>query len=208
MNYLFSIIIGYFLGSIPTAYLILKINNGIDITQYGTGNVGAMNSYEVSNSKIIGFLVLIIDALKGLLSVYLVILIFHGDFTLPAISLMFAVLSHCFNPWLNFKGGRGLATSFGGTILIFPVLPIIWILFWSISYFLNKEIILSNLISTVLSLIIVSISHNMILRYSFPHADSISTVLFFSIALLIIIFIKHIDPLNELIRNHKTKEKR
>ena len=54
------------LGSIPTAYLVLRKVHGIDITNTGTGNMGAMNSFEITNSKVIGILVLLIDALKGL----------------------------------------------------------------------------------------------------------------------------------------------
>ena len=67
MEYLLSSIIGYLFGSIPTAYLLLKRTRGIDITNAGTGNVGAMNSYEVTNSKSIGIIVLLIDFLKGMI---------------------------------------------------------------------------------------------------------------------------------------------
>ena len=206
MNYLLSSFIGYLVGSFPTAYVILQKSHGIDITKNGTGNVGAMNTYEVTNSKLTGLLVLFIDALKGLLSVYILILIFPGNFTLSALSLTFAILSHCFNPWLNFKGGRGLATSFGGTILIFPLLPITWILLWILVYIFRKEIIISNLIATIASLVLVLFFNNISIKYSFPHADSVSSVLFFTVSILIIIFIKHIDPLTELITNYKSKE--
>ena len=68
MEYLLSAIIGYFFGSIPSAYLILKKKKGIDITSAGTGTVGAMNSYEVTNSKSIGLLVLFLDFIKPLSS--------------------------------------------------------------------------------------------------------------------------------------------
>ena len=206
MNYLLSSLIGYLVGSFPTAYVILRKSHGIDITKNGTGNVGAMNSYEVTNSKVTGLLVLLIDALKGLLSVYIIILIFPGNFSLPAISLTFAILSHCFNPWLYFKGGRGLATSFGGTILIFPLLPITWILLWTLVYVFRKEIIISNLLATIASLVLILFFNNISIKYSFPHADSVSSVLFFTTSILIIIFIKHIDPLTELITNYKSKE--
>ena len=54
MNYFLSVVIGYILGSFPTAYLILKQAKGIDITGQGSGNVGAYNSFEVSKSKIDG----------------------------------------------------------------------------------------------------------------------------------------------------------
>ena len=66
MQYLISIIIGYLLGSIPTAYLLLKITKGIDIRKSGSGNVGAFNSITTSKSKFIGLVVLLIDFSKGL----------------------------------------------------------------------------------------------------------------------------------------------
>ncbi len=114
MEYLISSVAGYLFGSLPTAYLVLKRSKNIDITESGTGNVGAMNSYEITNSKMIGILVFLIDALKGILSVILMKIIFPGEFVFPALALVFAVFSHCFNPWLKFKGGRGLATAAGG----------------------------------------------------------------------------------------------
>ena len=130
MEFLFSALIGYLLGSFPTAFLILKKSKGINITERGSGNVGAMNSFEVSNSKVIGLVVLVIDALKGLLSVYLPLLFFQVNFMPPAIALFFAVFAHCFNPWLNFKGGRGLATAAGGASLLFPFALVVWGILW------------------------------------------------------------------------------
>ena len=54
MDILLSAFIGYIIGSIPTAYLILKKKSGLDIRNEGSGNVGTLNSYEVTNSKKIG----------------------------------------------------------------------------------------------------------------------------------------------------------
>jgi glycerol-3-phosphate acyltransferase PlsY len=201
MKYIICAVIGYALGSIPTAYLVLRKAKGIDITNTGTGNMGAMNSYEVTNSKMIGILVLLIDALKGLLSVYIPILIFRGEFAYPAIALIFAVFSHCFNPWMQFKGGRGLATSLGGTILLFPFIPIIWITIWILMYVIKRDISIGNIWATILSLVVILSGNDIIYYYSFPRADSMSSLMFFSSALLLIIFIKHIEPLLEIINN-------
>lgn len=208
MNYIICAVLGYLLGSIPTGYLVLKAERGIDITKSGSGNVGALNALEVSKSKIIGLLVLIIDALKGLLSVYLPILFFPFGFVMPAIALVFAVFSHCFNPWLSFKGGRGLATAAGGTILIFPILPAVWILIWLITFIWKKNVIISNITAIIISIIAILLSEEKDFRYSFPHSNSVSIVLFFAITLMMIIFIKHIEPLNEIIRNYKSSKRK
>ena len=198
MYYLLSSIIGYLLGSVPTGYLLLK-RKGINIITTGSGNVGAMNTFDITNSKVTGLLVFFIDAIKGLLSVYIPLLFFPFGFSYAAIALLFAVLSHCYNPWIKFKGGRGLATSLGGTLLIAPFIPSLWLFTWILVYLIKKDILLGNILSTFLAIIIILTFPDTVFKYSFPKAESISSLMFFSTALLIIIFIKHIEPLMELL---------
>ena len=204
MNYLACSLIGYLLGSLPTAYIILRKTHKVDITETGSGNVGAMNSFEVSRSILIGALVFLIDALKGLLSVYLSLLFFNGDFIYPALALFFAVFSHCFNPWLKFKGGRGLATAVGGAILLSPIIPAAWCILWVLVYLFKKDILLANISAIILTIILTISSIEIIYKYSFPTPDSYGTLLMFSVALLTIIFIKHIEPLKEFIDKYKS----
>jgi glycerol-3-phosphate acyltransferase PlsY len=201
MEYLLSAVIGYLLGSFPSAYIMLKRSKGIDITKEGTGNVGAMNSFEITNSKIVGLTVLVIDALKGLLSVYLTLLIFPVNFVFPAVALFFAVFAHCFNPWLDFKGGRGLATAAGGTALLFPFALILWICFWMIVYFYNKDILWANVLAIAAVLIIILSAPAVAIKYSFPGAGTSGELVLFSMAILVIIFVRHIEPLKEIIKN-------
>ena len=198
MYYLLSAIIGYLLGSIPTGYLILK-RKGINIITSGSGNVGAMNTFDITNSKVTGLLVFFIDAIKGLLSVYIPLLLLPFGFSYAAIALLFAILSHCYNPWIKFKGGRGLATSLGGTLLIAPFIPTLWIFTWILVYLIKKDILLGNIVATFLAILIILTFPDFVSQYSFPKAESISSFMFFSTGLLIIIFIKHIDPLMELL---------
>ena len=201
MEYLLSSIIGYLFGSIPSAYLLLKITKGIDITNAGTGNVGAMNSYEVTNSKSIGIIVLIFDFLKGLIPAIGVLYLLENSFFIASLSVLYAIFSHCFNPWLGFKGGRGLATAAGGSAIIFPFLPIVWIVFWILIYLIKKDIHIANIFATVLSLLSVLALHEYIIQYAYPHPVLVSELLLFNSAGLLIIFIKHIDPLKEIISN-------
>ena len=198
MYYLLSAIIGYLLGSIPTGYLILK-KQGINIMASGSGNVGAMNTFDITNSKVTGLLVFFIDAIKGLLSAYLPLLFFPFGFGYAAISLLFGLLSHCYNPWIKFKGGRGLATSLGGTILIAPFIPALRLLTLILVYLIKRDILLGNILATILALLIILTFPDVALKFSFPKAESILSLMFFSTTLLLIIFIKHIDPLIELL---------
>ncbi len=203
MNYFISFFIGFLLGSFPTAFLLLKKYKNIDITSHGSGNMGAMNALVVTKSKSMGIAVLLIDALKGLLSVYLVLLFLPINFVYPAIALLFAVFSHCYNPWLKLKGGRGLATAAGGAALIFPFILFAWLAVWVIVYLMKRSIIFANICATILSLIVVFSSADLAYKYSFPHPDSLAILMLFSCSLMLIIFTKHIDPLRELLNDKK-----
>ncbi len=198
MEYLLSSLIGFLMGSIPAAYILLKKSRGIDITEEGSGNVGAMNSFEITNSKVIGLAVLVIDALKGLLSVYLILLLFPVNFIYPAVSLFFAVFAHCFNPWLGFKGGRGLATAAGGSSLLFPFALIVWGVLWLAVYLFRKDILWANIWAIVMTLIIILTSSDIARKYSFPHAGTRGELILFSMALLTIIFVRHIEPFKRI----------
>jgi len=200
MEYLFSSIIGYVLGSIPTAFLVLKKSKGIDITNTGSGNVGAMNSYEVTNSKFIGFLVFLIDFIKGFLAVLITRLIFNDVFIYPALALLFALFSHCFNPWIKFNGGRGLATASGGSIILFPYLLFIWIVLWILIYILKRDILIANIFATVISLFTVYLTEKIALDYVCTATVTSSELMLFTTSGLLIIFIRHIEPLKEIIK--------
>lgn len=207
MEYLISSTIGYLLGSFPSAYILLKKTRGTDITKEGSGNVGAMNSFEVTNSKLIGISVFLIDFLKGLAATLLPVLLFPNEFIYSALSLLFAVFSHCYNPWIKLKGGRGLATAAGGAAFMFPFLLIVWSVLWVIIYVMRKDILLANISSTVISLFVVFGTSEIAVKYAFPRPVNLGVLLLVSSAVLIIIFIKHIEPLKELIAEQKNNWK-
>lgn len=206
MQYLVSCLIGYLLGSIPTAFIILKKAKGIDITTTGSGNVGAMNSYEISNSKSLGFLVFAIDFIKGSLSVIVVLYFVQTSFVMAGMSLVFAIFSHCFNPWLKFKGGRGLATAAGGNLIVFPFLFVSWIVLWSITYLIKKDILLANILATIISFVFTFLFYTKVINFAYPQPITVNELLLFTSAVLLIIFIKHIEPLVEIISKKKKIE--
>jgi acyl phosphate:glycerol-3-phosphate acyltransferase len=200
MEYSISLIIGYLIGSVPAAYLLAK-RRGIDITETGSGNVGAMNTYEVTNSHSLGIAVLIIDALKGALSVYIPLWIFSFEFSIAGIGLLGAVFSHCFNPWLDFKGGRGLAASAGGIAIILPYLLLVWLILWAIAYFWRKHIHFANITASVLSLFLLLNVSSIAFKYTYPRAESVFELVLFVTGLFLIILIRHIEPLRDIIKN-------
>lgn len=125
-----ALVVAYLLGSIPTAYLAGKLFKGIDIREHGSRSVGATNALRVLG-KGPGLLVFAVDVLKGVAAITFTRLIFmfvYGSFSVapPAtfdlatampwvVSLAaFAVLfGHARSIWLNFTGGKSIATGFG-----------------------------------------------------------------------------------------------
>jgi glycerol-3-phosphate acyltransferase PlsY len=131
----------YLLGSIPTGYLWARAR-GIDIRAVGSGNIGATNVMRVLG-KGPGIAVLLIDALKGFVPVALAPMVFRGvDETVLQIVCCVAVIGgHNWTCWLNFKGGKGIATSAGALLAFLPV-PLtcalgIWILVFGISRYVS-----------------------------------------------------------------------
>lgn len=198
MNFVISFITGYLLGSIPTAYLLIKKNSGLDIRNAGSTNVGAKNAYDVSNSKSIGFLVLAGDFLKGFSAVFIIRYFFPDSFILPMMALLGAVISHCYNPWLSFKGGKGLATTAGGAVLFLPVLVLLWLLFWIVAYIFKRNIIFGNIIAIILTWAIYLTSGDILNKYSLPPAENISTLKITVSILMAIILARHYKSLIEL----------
>lgn len=108
-------IISYILGSIPNAYLIGKYFFNMDIRNLGSGNVGSTNALRNFGRKA-GIATLICDALKGFIAVLIAdkLNVEHA----VAVSLVFVVLGHMYSVFLNFKSGKGVATSFGALLYI------------------------------------------------------------------------------------------
>ncbi len=104
---LLTAIASFLVGSIPFGYLIGRFLYRTDLRKSGSGNIGAMNALRTLG-KGGALAVLLLDAAKGALPV----LVTHAH-SLAAIAAAFAVLGHCFSPWLRWKGGKGVATSFG-----------------------------------------------------------------------------------------------
>jgi acyl phosphate:glycerol-3-phosphate acyltransferase len=101
----------FLIGSIPFGYVIGRIFYRVDIRRQGSGNIGAMNALRTLGSGG-AVAVLLLDALKGFAPTFAA-LAFSRSETLAAAVAASAVVGHCFSPWLRFKGGKGVATSFG-----------------------------------------------------------------------------------------------
>lgn len=166
-----ALLASYLLGSIPTAYLFGRVLKGIDIRKVGSGNVGATNAMRALG-KGPGITVLVLDILKGLIAV-----IFLADYFVDKSSLLQAqnlailmglscICGHNWSVFLQFKGGKGIAASFGvllGLSLKIPGLNIVLgliILTWFIVFISFRMVSLAS-ISAAIALPIFSFLFNL-----------------------------------------------
>ncbi len=202
---IFSIIIlitaSYFIGAFPTAYVLLKLK-GIDITEKGSGNVGALNASRVG-SKTIGIATFVIDAIKGALVVKLTLLIFGNVFLYAALALLAAIIGHCFSVYIKFKGGRGLATAFGGALFLAPQVLVLWIILWLIAFVYKKNVHFSNFSATFLLTLLVIFSGKTIAKYSLVKPESHTEFSVLVSLILLVILSKHLAPIKEYFTKQK-----
>ena len=141
--YIIVAVVAYLLGSIPFGYLLVKIFRGQDIRSTGSGNIGATNVAR-SGAKGLGAATLLLDALKGTAAVALAGVLAHSKLNaaaagqsaaspemLTAVAALAAVVGHIFPVWLQFKGGKGVATALGVFVMLFP-----WAILVSLSVFI------------------------------------------------------------------------
>lgn len=114
MGAIFSLTMGYLIGCINPASLIGK-KKQVDLTQEGTGNLGATNTALVLGRKA-GYFVLVFDMLKSIFSYRVAKFIFSRVPYVGMIAGIGVLIGHCFPVFMNFQGGKGLA-SFGGLVL-------------------------------------------------------------------------------------------
>ncbi len=148
-QYIISFFISYLIGSIPTAFLVVKKTSSIDIRTVGSGNVGGRNALEVTGKKWVGVVVTLIDLLKGAGSVLIASYFFEDRAAAVSAAMFGAVLGHCYPVWLKFRGGRGLATGAGSLL----VTSWVWVPLWLLLYFASEKITKNVHASSVIALV-------------------------------------------------------
>jgi glycerol-3-phosphate acyltransferase PlsY len=152
-------IIGYFMGSLPTGVYLGKKLKNIDIREHGSKNTGATNAYRVLGPKI-GSVVLMIDILKGTIPVVIARLLGMGmgmgmGNMLVVIIGITAILGHSLSIFLNFKGGKGVATSAGVFIGLVPEIMVIIVLLFIFVVYVSKYISLGSITAAAMFPVLV-----------------------------------------------------
>ena len=196
-------VLGYLLGSIPTAYLLVRWKSDIDIRSAGSGNVGTLNSYMVTKSKRVGGAVLLLDVLKGVGAVVIARAIGGGELAVQATGGVMSVLGHNFPVWLKFKGGRGLAPAAGVMLAIGWAIVAVWGLWWFLGFKLSRDVNVGNVIACVATLLLILLLPDGLLGRAVPGVSAMSEVRYFAVVLFGIILVRHVEPAIEFVRKKR-----
>lgn len=211
-NLIFIIILSYIVGSIPTSIIITKAIKGVDIRNYGSGNAGGTNVSRVLGKKF-GILVILLDALKGVLAVVVVSRLYFGSFPFPnttpfddftlvqIIAGIAAVIGHIWTVFAGFKGGKGIATGLGVLASVVTLDMFIGLGVFLIVMFLSKYISLASISAAV------SVPLTMVVRENIFGVDipSYHTLLPFIIALALLVIYTHRTNIERLIQGSESK---
>lgn len=201
LAYGLALLIGYLLGSINFAVLICQ-SQGVDIFKLGSGNPGATNVLRNLGKKW-GYLCFSLDALKGAIAVLLAWLL--GSFLggsaegLGVLGLVGALLGHSFSLYLGFKGGKGVATTVGGLLVLMPGVIGIGVALWLATYYTARYVSLASLV----------LGASLPISAFFFHG--VGTYFYVALALAVLIIVRHRANIQRLLagtENRATPKKK
>ena len=172
LEILYVTLYAYLLGSVPFGLVLTKLFLNKDLRNVGSGNIGATNVFR-TGKKSLGFLTLVLDGLKGYITVAATYYYFTDYIYLAA---LLSFLGHIFPVWLKFKGGKGIAVFLGILFALSINLGIIFSICWVLILYLTRYASVSSLVSIGIIFI-----YSIYLENSFK-------VMFFFIILIIAIY--------------------
>lgn len=202
LKIILSLFIAYLVGSIPCAYIYCKLR-GKDIRKEGSGNVGATNAGRIFGKSAF-FTVFLFDALKGFLPVYFLASLTNNEILSKELFQLFifsaALAGHIWTIFLNFKGGKGVATSVGGLIALMPLICLEGMVIFGLTFMITRTVSIGSIIAAAVLPLLVWL-----------HKLPIS-LLIFSIILSALIIFTHRSNILRLINgtenSFKAKEKK
>ncbi len=145
----FSLVIfGYLLGSVPCGLVLARITGAPDPRKVGSGNIGATNVMR-SGGKALGVITLFLDILKGLIPTFIAASTLD-NLTLVALVGFSAFLGHLFPLYLKFKGGKGVATAIGVTLILMPKALLLALLCFLAAAWLTRMVSVGSITASAL----------------------------------------------------------
>lgn len=211
-NLLFIIVLSYLVGSIPVSIIMTKIVKGVDVRDFGSGNAGGTNASRVLGKKY-GVLVILLDAMKGVIAVVLISRLYLGSFPFPnttpfddftlvqIIAGIAAIIGHIWTIFAGFKGGKGIATGLGVLISIVTIDLLVALGVFLTVMYISKYISLAS-ISAAISVPLI-----MIVRENIFGVDiqSYHTILPFVIGIALLVVYTHRGNVERLLSGSENR---
>lgn len=196
IKYILLSLLAYFSGSIPSGVWIGKTFKGIDIRTVGSKNSGATNAYR-NLGAVYGIMTLVIDALKGYLPLLVASKMGVSEKYIIVIGLI-AILGHSFSCFLNFKGGKGVATSLGVFLFLAPKAIGIATIGFLIVVFFTRYVSLSSITAAIILPIMTMI---------LPAKDGVDkfTLSILSVFIGVFVIYKHKTNITRLLNGTESK---
>jgi len=211
--------IAYLLGSIPFGYLIVRVTEGADVRETGSGGTGATNVSRRAG-KGAGIVTLFLDALKGAAAVVIAKLILgeqglmaSGQLALGrtglteqdvywwiAAAAIAVILGHIFPVWLRFRGGKGVATAVGVFLLLTPIAVAMAVLVFVVVVTLTRYVSLGSILAAVAIPLFVFFQHALILP-----VEPLAPIMSAAVTGAALIVLAHRENIGRLVRGNESK---
>ena len=204
LSKILCVIIGYVFGLLQTAFILGKINH-IDIRDYGSGNAGTTNAMRTLGKKM-GIITFLGDALKAVFAIIFTYILFHNIceghmFVITLYTGIGVILGHNFPFYMNFKGGKGIATS-GGVIFSLAVYDwkflVLGLLTFFVALIVTKYVSFSSLCFTTGFLVEVIVWGQLGMIHNLNKNDRLEVYILVAF-ITILSFIRHKDNIKRLI---------
>ena len=176
------ILLAYLFGSLPIGLLVGRMVKGIDVRDYGSGNIGASNVWRIMG-PVWGTAVFLFDFCKGYFPTVLTTRLAEHNVSitpwLPVVVGLAAIMGHNFSPFLRFKGGKGVATSLGVVFGLDPIAAVAGFVFWGLCLSITRYISVSSMIAAVITSCVLIFFH-----HDLPHV-------LFAILVALFVVLKH-----------------
>lgn len=149
LHFVLGFVLGHLCGSIPSGLWIVQALHGIDIRNYGSKNIGTTNVFRTVGPKT-AVMVLLADALKGIVAVWLVSTYFHNP-VLDVVTALGALLGHNYSVFLGFKGGKGVATALGLLVFLMPKVAPCSFGVWLVLVLATRYVSLGSIVAAIVT---------------------------------------------------------
>ncbi len=195
IDYLFMILVGYLMGSIPTGLIIGWIFRRVDVRTYGSGKTGMTNVLRTAGLPAAS-LVLFLDMAKAITAVVIARIILDSP-GVEAATAVFTLIGHCWSVFIKFGGGRGTAPGWGALIILSPIAGVVATVVGLFLVWMTRYVSIGSLVACCLgcvTLIILAIFGNVPSEY-----------ILYGIVGGPLVVIKHIDNIKRLIKGTERK---